>query len=138
MTLAPETTRSLARQLRKGFGRRCGRCGQGKAFRTYFEMEPRCDVCDYWFEREEGYWTGAMIVNIAVCEAWFFLLFIGTVLLTLPDVAWAPLLIVGLVTNGLLPVVFYPFSKSIWMALDLYTHPLETGEGGSLAGQWRS
>lgn len=91
-------------------------------------MKPRCDVCGYSFEREEGYWTGAMIVNIAVCEAWFFLLFIGTVLLTLPDVAWAALLLVALVTNGLLPIVFYPFSKTIWMALDLYAHPLENGE----------
>ncbi|MBA3431104.1 MAG: DUF983 domain-containing protein, partial [Actinobacteria bacterium] len=67
-----------------------GAAAEARPFRTYFEMEPRCDVCGYLFEREEGYWTGAMIVNIAVCEAWFFLLFIGTVLLTLPDIAWTP------------------------------------------------
>jgi hypothetical protein len=29
---------------------------------------------------------------------------------------------VALLTNGLLPVVFYPWSKTIWMALDLYFH----------------
>jgi hypothetical protein len=43
---------------------------------------------------------------------------------TLPDVAWGPLLVVALVTNGLLPVVFYPYSKALWMVGDLYLHPL--------------
>ncbi|MGI8773451.1 MAG: DUF983 domain-containing protein [Actinomycetota bacterium] len=110
----------LARGLRK----RCPHCGRGKAFDGFFTMKDRCDVCSYRFEREEGYWTGAMIINIAACEIWFFVLFVGVLIATLPDVAWTPVLIVALVTNGLLPVIFYPHSKTLWMAFDLYTHPL--------------
>lgn len=64
-----------------------------------------------------------MIVNIAIAETWFALLFVGTLIATLPDVPWQPLLIVALVTNGILPVLFYPFSKTVWMAIDLYIHP---------------
>ncbi len=52
------------------------------------------------------------------------MLFVGTLIATLPEVEWVPLAIVALVTNGLLPIVFYPHSKTIWMALDLYWHPI--------------
>jgi uncharacterized protein (DUF983 family) len=102
--------------------RRCPRCGQGKIFASFFTLCPRCPRCGFRFEREEGYWTGAMIVNIAACEAWFAILFIAVIVATLPDIAWMPLLGVALLTNGLLPVFFYPWSKTIWMALDVYAH----------------
>ena len=113
----------MFRQWMRGLRRRCPRCGEGKAFESYFRLRERCPVCGYLFEREEGYWTGAMIVNIAACEIWFIFGFVGILILTLPDVNWPAILGVMLVTNGLLPIVFYPFSKTIWMALDLHFHP---------------
>jgi Protein of unknown function (DUF983) len=88
-------------------------------------MLPACDDCGYSYEREEGYWVGALIMNIAVAEACFAVLFVAVVLATMPDVAWAPLLGAALFTNALLPLVFYPYSKTLWMAVDLYLHPLE-------------
>ena len=63
-----------------------------------------------------------MIVNIAVCELWFVILFGLVVLPTFPDVPWRLLLGLGLLTNGLLPVAFYPWSKTIWMAFELLFH----------------
>ena len=126
----PMTT-LLARGLRK----RCPMCGRSKVFRSYFGMNQGCPKCGYTFERESGYWTGAMIVNIAVAEVWFALLFGAVVLATMPDIAWVPLLIVALTTNGLLPIVFYPHSKTIWMALDLYFHPHKAIAGGPSNGR---
>ena len=120
----------IATLVGRGVRKRCPMCGRGKVFRTFFKMNPSCPSCGYMFERESGYWTGAMIVNIAVAEIWFALLFGVVVLATLPDIPWAPLLIVALVTNGLLPIVFYPHSKTLWMALDLYFHP-EKGVGAT-------
>ena len=117
-------------QVMRGFRRRCPRCGEGKAFESYFKMRERCPVCGHSFEREEGYWTGAMIVNIAACEIWFFIGFVGILIATVPDVNWSAILAVMLVTNGLLPILFYPFSKTIWMALDLRFHPAGEGEAG--------
>lgn len=121
--------RSLRTQLKRGLLKRCPRCGEGRVFASYFHMRQRCPVCNYGFEREEGYWTGAMIVNIAACEVWFFVLFVGVLLATMPGVNWIAILLVALVTNGLLPVFFYPHSKTIWMAFDIYLHPLAAGEG---------
>ena len=119
----------------RGLRRRCARCGQGKVFRTYFKMNDACSVCGYAFLREPGYWTGAMTVNIAACEAWFFLLFVGTLIATLPDVNWPLLLVFALLTNGLLPIVFFPFSRTLWMSLDLYFHPTDGSRGAYEGGR---
>jgi uncharacterized protein (DUF983 family) len=119
---APAYTYTLGKALARGFGRRCPRCGQRKIFSGFFTLRAACPRCGFRFEREEGYWTGAMIVNIAACEIWFAILFVAVIAATLPHIAWVPLLGVALLTNGLLPVVFYPWSKTIWMALDLYLH----------------
>ena len=113
---------SLRSVLRRACLRRCPRCGSSDIFVGFFQLRDRCPSCAFRFEREEGYWTGAMIVNIAACEVWFGILFGASVLLTWPDVPWELLLGVALFTNGLLPVVFYPWSKTIWMALEVYLH----------------
>ena len=58
----------------------------------------------------------------------FALFFIGTLIATYPDVSWGPVLIIGAVTNVLFPVVFFPFSKTLLMAFDLWIHPLKKRE----------
>ena len=113
----------LGKLIGRGLAKKCPVCGRGKVFESWFKMRDRCPSCGYGFEREEGYWVGALIVNIAFAEAWFAVLFVTVLLATAPDVAWMPLLVIALVTNGLLPVIFYPYSRSLWMAVDLYFHP---------------
>jgi uncharacterized protein (DUF983 family) len=116
---------SLKTLLLRALLKRCPRCGRKKIFATFFRLGASCPNCGYVFERQEGYWVGALIVNIAVAEAWFFVLLMVVVFSTSPDVPWFPLLVVALVTNGLLPVIFYPHSKAFWMAIDLYIHPVK-------------
>ncbi len=116
------------RRLWRGSLRRCPNCGGGHLFETWFRIRDRCPTCGFSFEREEGYWLGAMIVNIAVTEALFGLLFVGGMLVTWPDVPWNGLLIAGLIVNGLTPVVYYPFSKTVWVGLDLAFNPPSASE----------
>jgi uncharacterized protein (DUF983 family) len=106
---------TLFRALR----RRCPVCGHPKIFSGYFTLKRVCPNCDYEFAREEGYWVGAVIMNLAVTEGIFFVVLVATVIATAPDVNWVYLLVIGMVTNLLFPVVFYPFSKTIWMVVDL-------------------
>jgi len=98
---------------------------------TFFRIRDRCPNCDYLFEREEGYWVGAVIMNFVFVETWFAILFLTIVFATAPDIAWFPLLVVGVVTNGILPVILYPHSKTIWMAVDLHFHPNRVDEHNS-------
>lgn len=132
-----QTGSSFGGAIRRGLRRRCPRCGGKGIFDSYFKLKERCPHCEYPFERESGYWVGAMTINIAVAEAAFFLLFIVVVLATMPDVDWAPLLLVAVVTNALVPVLFYPFSKTVWMAGDLYFHKYRSEEEESAAEHLR-
>ena len=103
--------------LGRGLTMRCPRCGGRGLFATFFELEDACPRCDYSFEREEGYWLGAMIVSIAVVEGLFGLAFVAGMLATWPDVPWNAFLILGVAMNAVLPVVLYPWSKTVWMGL---------------------
>lgn len=80
------------------------------------------------FEREPGYWVGAVTINTVVIFATFLMVFGGSVLLTWPDVPWTGVLIVTLVVNLAVPTLFYPVSKTMWSALELSWHPLEPEE----------
>ncbi|HEX2025225.1 MAG TPA: DUF983 domain-containing protein [Actinomycetota bacterium] len=113
------------RALWRGVRRRCPRCGQGRLFRGYFTLLPRCPGCGLRFEREEGYWVGAMIVNIAVAELAFGIVLVGGILLWWPDVPWGLLTIAGVAVNAIVPVLFYPWSKTIWMAVDVLLNRMD-------------
>ncbi len=114
--------------LGRAIRRRCSRCGCPGIFRTFGELEERCPACGFRFERESGYWVGAMIVNTAVTFALFLATFVGGVVATWPDVAWTPVFIATIVVCGSVPVFFYPRSKTIWQAIELSYHPLEPHE----------
>jgi uncharacterized protein (DUF983 family) len=103
--------------LTRGLRKRCPNCGTGDLFTSFFSLRRRCPGCGLAFEREEGYWLGAMIVAIGVTEALFGVWFVGGMLVTWPDVPWTLLLIGGLVLNAVIPVVSYPWSKTTWMGL---------------------
>src|SRR5437763_4892044 len=42
---------------------RCPRCRRGRMFRGSFAMNEPCPVCGMLFQREEGYFLGAMYVS---------------------------------------------------------------------------
>ncbi len=71
---------------------------------------------------------GAVIINTTVTFATFIIVFISLVATTWPDVPWPAVMGVTIIANALIPVVFYPISKAIWLALEMSWHPLESGE----------
>lgn len=91
-------------------------------------MIDRCPQCGLHFEREEGYWTGAVAINTVVTELVFIAFLVAAVVWTWPDIPLAPVLAGALALNGLFPLFFYPVSKTLWVAIDLTLHPLEERE----------
>jgi hypothetical protein len=98
-------------------------------------MKEFCDSCGLRFEREPGYWVGAVIINTTVIFATFLIVFGGMVLVTYPDVPWGWVLGVTAIANVAIPILFYPISKSLWAGLELSWHPLEPDEIGAAAGR---
>ena len=103
----------------RGLVRRCPRCGERDLWTGWFAMRDRCPRCELPSERGEGYWLGAIAINLGVTEAVFGALVIAWGALTWPDVPWTWLLVVGLVINATFPIFFYPFSKTLFLAVDL-------------------
>jgi uncharacterized protein (DUF983 family) len=98
--------------------RQCPRCGAGKLFASLLTIRDPCPRCGLIFEREEGYWLGAMIVSFALIEAVFGASFVLTMVLTWPEVPWTALLVVGLVVTAVFPLLISPWTRTLWMALD--------------------
>jgi uncharacterized protein (DUF983 family) len=102
----------------RGFTRRCARCGSGHLFHGYLKMGPDCPGCGLHFEREQGYWAGAMAVNIIVTGGLFTVVFVAMLVATIPNVPVAPLLAVLVPIALIVPILYYPFSKTMWVAVD--------------------
>jgi uncharacterized protein (DUF983 family) len=101
-----------------GFTKRCARCGSGHLFKRWFTMVDDCPRCRLHFEREQGYWAGALAINIIVAGAVFVVAFAVALVLTAPDIPVVPILAVLVPLMIVVPIVGYPFSKTIWVAVD--------------------
>ncbi len=80
------------------------------------------------FEREEGFFLGAFVVNFGVMLLSLATFITVGVALTLPDPSAPGLAVGGMAVGTLVPVAFYPFSRTFWSAIDLWMKPLEAGE----------
>jgi uncharacterized protein (DUF983 family) len=132
MALSPTGDRSslpsATTMLVRAFSKRCPVCGQGHLFRRWFTLVERCPRCGLRFERIEGHWTGDLGINTIVSfGALLVTLFVG-IFATYPDIPALPLLVAAVGVAAVVPIAFFPFSKTIWLALDLMMRPLEPGE----------
>lgn len=92
-------------------------------------MYDRCPVCGWKYEREEGYWTGAVAINLVVTELLIAAIAIPlAVWLALTQQPVTLLIIVGIPIPFILPLLFFRHSKSLWMSVDFILHPAEPEE----------
>ena len=117
----------VAQILRRGLRLRCPRCGTGALFERWLTMRPACAACGLSFEREAGYWVGAIYVNYALTVALalggYFALAAWTTIGTGAQVAlWSAFVIV-------FPFGSFRHSKALWLALDHLMDPVEPGAG---------
>jgi uncharacterized protein (DUF983 family) len=114
----PPAGRMISRGLRK----RCPRCGAGNLFESRFTMRERCGRCVLKLEREEAHFVGAMAINLVVTEILFGIMLISWAILAWPKPPWAAMTITGVGMNIVVPILFFPVSKSLWTAIDLVMH----------------
>jgi uncharacterized protein (DUF983 family) len=107
-----------ARTLWWGLTKRCARCGSGHLFKRWFRMVPDCPRCGLHFEREQGYFAGALAVNIMAVGGLLAIVLVGLLAATVPDVPVLPIVAAIVPIAVLGPIVYYPFSKTVWVAID--------------------
>ena len=114
--------------LLRGLIRHCPRCGSGHLFQRWFRMVPACPGCGHRFDRrpEEGFFLGAMTLNIAATEG-MLLLVLAAYTVSIGGGHRFPLAVIvpiALAAAVLVPILFYPFSKTLWAAIDLALRPV--------------
>jgi uncharacterized protein (DUF983 family) len=109
---------SLMGKLARGIRKKCSRCGGGKLFRNWFTQLEDCPTCGLHFEREAGYFLGAMMVDFAGTELVFVIVLIASLAATWPDLPVARLTILLVATNLAVPLLFWPFSRTLWIAME--------------------
>lgn len=120
--------RSIRQILGRGLRLRCPRCGVAPLFRGPFSMYPDCLSCDLRFEREQGYFVGAIYINYAVTAlgaivGYFALDYIITLSLASQLILWGAFAV-------FFPLYFFRYSRSLWLSLDFILDPEE------LRGEW--
>src|SRR3954454_4930591 len=104
------------------FWQRCPRCHKGKMFRGIFAMNDPCPTCGTLFQREEGYFLGAMYFSCALATAVLMPLYLLAMLL-LPGQST---LVVALAATAcyvpFVPAVFR-YSRLLWVYVDYLVSP---------------
>jgi uncharacterized protein (DUF983 family) len=107
--------------LKAGASLRCPRCGRGKVFDGFFRMRRECPLCRLVFEREQGFFVGAIYVNYAatvlIAMPGFFLLdHYAEASLSFQLFLWGAFALV-------FPILFFRHSKSLWLSAAYAFHP---------------
>jgi uncharacterized protein (DUF983 family) len=116
-------SKSLPVLLGRGLRLRCPVCGKGKIFSGLLKTYERCPVCQFIYEREPGYYTGAIAVNLIVTE--LLIVAIAVPLAASQAVSIPIMVVLGITVPVLLPLLFYRPTKGLWMGLDHFLHPVE-------------
>ena len=120
--LPPSGWQRLRLLLTRAIRLRCPECGSRGIFRNWLTTREWCLACDYEFAREGGYFLGAQHVNLVVAEVVPIALFIALFIWSeLSSIALEAILIPAAIA---LPMLRYPLSCSMWMALDLFLTPV--------------
>jgi len=127
-TIGLATGAFSARRLRillwRGMRRRCPNCGAGGAFESWFRLRARCADCGLRLDRgESDFFLGAFTLNFVTAELALCGFMLAVIVALWPDVPWNFVLYGGAVLMVIMPIVFYPFSRTIWLAIDLAFRP---------------
>jgi uncharacterized protein (DUF983 family) len=106
----------------------CPRCGGGGILMSWFALRDRCPTCGLTFTRGEpsDYWLGAYAINLVLAEGLAAVIALAVLRVIWP--AYMPAQITGMVLAVALPILMFPWSRTLWLAWDLSFRPREEGD----------
>lgn len=113
---------SLRARLAAVAAGRCPRCRGGRIFRGRLSMNPTCPACGLRFEREPGYFTGAMYVSYVLALP-VIALCVAVVYLIAPRLSFgASIAVAAVLFLPFVPALFR-YSRILWIHLDQTVDP---------------
>ncbi len=126
---------SLSRYVLRAVLRRCPRCGNRRAwFVTWFRQVDRCRGCGIRRTRDtEGHELGALTVALVLNIGLVVVAVAVAVALTVPDVPVVTLYAVLATAAIVVPLLTWPLTHTLWMAIDLRVRPVGLDEAAEAA-----
>lgn len=117
--------RSIKGVLSRGARLCCPVCGRASVFQSPFRVRHHCPACAALFQREEGFFVGAIMINVVTTEA-AVMATAGLWLLASAGggEGGATLLALLFAVALLFPVAFYHHAWSLWLAVDHFVETL--------------
>ena len=100
---------------------RCPDCGKTRLFERFFKMNRNCAHCNLSFEREQGFYLGAIYFNYGFTA--LVVAIVYPVLVFAQRVSPNAGLLVCMSFAVMLPVLFFRHSRSLWLAFDQFIDP---------------
>lgn len=127
-----EARRSPLAILSRSLRLRCPVCGRTPIAERPFRIRHHCPACRALFKREEGFFVGAIAINLVATEGFTILLCLVGLLFFDFRTLFTALFATALV----LPVLFYHHAWSAWLGFDhlVESLPRYGDAGGRRAG----
>jgi uncharacterized protein (DUF983 family) len=109
----------------RGCTLRCPLCGARGVVKSWFTMRDRCPRCAFPLDRVEGHWIGSLGINMIVSFAVLFVAVVVAFVVTYPSVPIVGLMASVVAVALIVPIAFFPFSRTLWSAIDLAMRPVE-------------
>ena len=114
--------RTILQAMGRAMRLKCPACGTTSIVKKLFHVKHHCEHCRALFKREEGFFVGAILMNVVMSEliilvvCFFALLVIGA--------DYESVLTILFVVAILFPVLFFHHSWSLWLAFDYLVESL--------------
>jgi uncharacterized protein (DUF983 family) len=110
----------------------CPVCGSGGLFEHWFKIKRRCPRCGHFFGRgESGYQIGSMALDMVVPMILWLVGLAIILMLTWPNPPWAVIQWGSIAIMVGLPLLFYPMSHTLAIALDVLVRPTDDNSAES-------
>jgi uncharacterized protein (DUF983 family) len=114
---------SIAAMFRRAAVLKCPQCGSRRSFiRRWFGRHERCRTCGIQWHREHGFELGPIALNVVFTFGSMAIIMIVAFVATAPDYNVAALMALVIGAAIILPMIYLPFTNTLWLAFDLAVH----------------
>ena len=103
-------------------------CGRRHLTRRIVGLRPACPRCGFVFERDPGHFVGAVGMNTIVTFGLILISILVGLWALWPDMDFVGLASVPLLIAVVVPPLFHPTAKTLWVGIDLMMNPVRPGE----------
>jgi len=114
--MTSQSRRSIVETIRRALTLRCPACGNSSIIQKPFHIKHHCEHCHALFKREEGFFVGAILMNVVVTELIILVVCFFALLLLGAD--YDDVLKILFAVAILFPILFFHHSWSLWLAFD--------------------